>query len=281
MNQERLFFPAILKCVVCSSLLEGRQRRFCSYRCKVEGQSNAVYANQKRRGHSRKNKLLLEKGGECVRCGYERCSRALTFHHRDPTRKDFPLDIRNCANRSLKILAEEALKCDLLCANCHTEVENELYMKEMPSAEDFDYPVLPSEDSFSKILCVSCSSPLRGRQRRFCSRHCKIKRNSQTHFACQKRQGIRRKIALLLEKGGKCIRCGYANCLRALTFHHRDSTGKAFNLDVRTCGRCSPARLAAEAEKCDLLCLNCHAEVEEELYMARVQRPLVLNTEAC
>lgn len=117
-----------MKCVVCSSSLKGRQRRFCTYRCKVKGQSNAVYANQKRRGIFRKNKLLAEMGGKCIRCGYDRCLRALTFHHRDPATKEFPLDARNCSNRSHELLAAEADKCDLLCANCHAEAEEYLYL---------------------------------------------------------------------------------------------------------------------------------------------------------
>ena len=117
-----------MDCSVCSSPLTGRQRRFCSYRCKVKGQSNAVYANQKKRGLLRKNRLLLSKGGSCERCGYDRCLRALTFHHRNPESKAFPLDARNCSNRSDEILALEAEKCDLLCANCHAEVEEESYL---------------------------------------------------------------------------------------------------------------------------------------------------------
>ena len=118
-----------MKCVICSFLLKGRQRRFCSYRCKVKGQSNIVYANQKKRGLLRKSKLLAEYGGKCLRCGYDRCLRALTFHHRDPADKAFPLDARNCSNRSHEVLAAEAEKCDLLCANCHAEVEEDLYLR--------------------------------------------------------------------------------------------------------------------------------------------------------
>jgi hypothetical protein len=90
------------------------------------------------------------------------------------------------------------------------------------------------------------------------------------HFAYQKQQGVCRKKAFLLKKGGKCNRCGYANCLRALTFHHRNPEDKAFNLDVRTCGRRPSEQLTVEVEKCDLLCLNCHLEVEEKLYEARM-----------
>jgi predicted nucleic acid-binding Zn ribbon protein len=276
-----------MRCVVCSSLLQGLQRRFCSYRCKVRGQSNAIYANQKKRGISRKNKLLLEKGGKCARCGYDRCLRALTFHHRDPSSKAFPLDVRNCANRSLEILAAEASKCDLLCENCHRELEDELYragilqLGKTLSAPNLDARARAPGHSGSSLRCVSCSSALKGRQRRFCSHRCKSKEYSQVHFACQKRQGLNCKKALLLAKGGKCSRCGYAGCLRALTFHHRDPADKAFGLDVRSCGRRSPEALASEADKCDLLCANCHAEVEEELYLARSREPLVLDAEAC
>lgn len=290
MNGEQGNNPSFLKCVVCSSLLKGRHRRFCCYRCKVKGQSNAAYVNQKMRGVSRKNKLLLDKGGKCIRCGYERCLRALTFHHRDPSAKEFPLDIRNCANRSFEVLAAEALKCDLLCANCHREVEDELYwagvsqpllVGNTPSAQMLGSTASSLESSMIGLRCVSCSSPLKGRQRRYCSFRCKVKWSSQVHFACQKRQGLRLKNELLLAKGGKCSRCGYARCLRALTFHHFDPSLKCFALDVRTCGRRAPALLAAEAAKCELLCSNCHAEVEEELYLAQMQGPLVLDAEAC
>lgn len=87
-----------------------------------------MYANQKKRGLARKNQLLIEKGGKCIRCGYDRCLRSFAFHHRDPASKSLELDIRHCANRSLERLRAEADKCDLLCANCHGEVEEELYI---------------------------------------------------------------------------------------------------------------------------------------------------------
>src|SRR5689334_14616186 len=119
----------MMRCIICSSVLQGRRRIFCSFRCKIKGQSNANYANQKKRGLHRKNQLLLEKGGKCQRCGYDRCLRALTFHHRDPSTKAFPLDLRHCSNRNIELLALEAAKCDLLCANCHAEVEEEIYQQ--------------------------------------------------------------------------------------------------------------------------------------------------------
>lgn len=73
----------------------------------------------------------------------------------------------------------------------------------------------------------------------------------------------RRKVKELLieEAGGECALCGYARHPAALQFHHLDPTTKSFGLGVRGITR-SISRLRAEAEKCVLLCANCHAEVE-------------------
>lgn len=75
-----------------------------------------------RRRRKVKDILVAEAGGKCVLCGYSRHSAALQFHHRDPSTKAFGLGVRGIT-RSLARLREEALKCDLLCANCHAEVE--------------------------------------------------------------------------------------------------------------------------------------------------------------
>ena len=121
-------------CVICEQPLKGRQRRFCSSRCQVKGQSNADYTNQKARGWVRKLRLVEAKGARRQRCGYNRCMRALTFHHRDPSIKAFPLDARACSNRSEQSLAAEAAKCDLLCMNCHAEVEDEIVSARIQAA---------------------------------------------------------------------------------------------------------------------------------------------------
>lgn len=59
-----------------------------------------------------------------MRCGYDRCPRALVFHHRDPKTKSFSLSAN--MNRAWAKLEEEAKKCDLLCSNCHMELHYEL-----------------------------------------------------------------------------------------------------------------------------------------------------------
>jgi hypothetical protein len=60
-----------------------------------------------------------------VLCGYDRCARALEFHHLDPAEKRFSLANRGLS-RAIAVLREEAAKCVLLCSNCHAEVEDGL-----------------------------------------------------------------------------------------------------------------------------------------------------------
>ena len=69
--------------------------------------------------------LYLEYSGSscCLKCGYNKCPAALTFHHRDPNEKEFNIGGLNERIKTLSDLddtiKEELDKCDLLCANCH------------------------------------------------------------------------------------------------------------------------------------------------------------------
>lgn len=71
-----------------------------------------------------KNKTLAlqYKGGKCSLCGYNKCIKALEFHHLDPTKKEISLSA-SWGNNFEKIKLELD-KCVLLCANCHREVHN-------------------------------------------------------------------------------------------------------------------------------------------------------------
>lgn len=94
-----------------------KRRRDGGYRC-AKCRSEAV----SRRRREVKRMLVEEAGGSCAVCGYDRCASALAFHHLVPANKSFSLSHRGVA-RSLEKARAEALKCVLLCSNCHAEVE--------------------------------------------------------------------------------------------------------------------------------------------------------------
>lgn len=73
----------------------------------------------------RKEEIVALKGGKCSKCGYSKCIRALEFHHREPSEKEFSLTARELAGFAWETILKEAAKCDLLCANCHREIEDE------------------------------------------------------------------------------------------------------------------------------------------------------------
>lgn len=66
-------------------------------------------------------------GGSCYICGYKKNFSALIFHHCDPKKKKFKLDIRSLSNRKISRISDELKKCVLLCHNCHAEVHNPQY----------------------------------------------------------------------------------------------------------------------------------------------------------
>lgn len=75
----------------------------------------------------------------------------------------------------------------------------------------------------------------------------------------KRRKSLKRR--LVEEAGGRCILCGFDEHPAALQFHHVDPTTKSFEIAGGGLTR-SLARARAEAEKCVLLCANCHAQVE-------------------
>lgn len=77
-----------------------------------------------RRALQRRKNLYDQKGGKCQKCGYSKCARALSFHHRNPYEKKFGLTLNNLWSKNINEINQEAEKCDLLCSNCHAEVED-------------------------------------------------------------------------------------------------------------------------------------------------------------
>lgn len=97
----------------------------------------------------------------------------------------------------------------------------------------------------------------------FCSK-CWSKRQS-ANFAPQRRhRRLALKYAAVQAKGGCCQHCGYRKNLAALQFHHPDRAHKHENWHKLFWQVAHSSKhiktLAAQLEKCELLCANCHAE---------------------
>jgi hypothetical protein len=64
-----------------------------------------------------KETLVAEAGGKCVDCCGKFPPFMFDFDHRDPAEKQFAMSQKG--SLALDRFREEALKCDLVCANCH------------------------------------------------------------------------------------------------------------------------------------------------------------------
>lgn len=56
---------------------------------------------------------------KCERCGYDKNTAALCFHHLDPTKKDFEISVMSSYSKTE--VEQEIDKCIVLCHNCHME----------------------------------------------------------------------------------------------------------------------------------------------------------------
>lgn len=74
------------------------------------------------------------------------------------------------------------------------------------------------------------------------------------------------KKELVKYKGGACSICGYNKNIAVLSFHHlhNDNQQKEYNISIRMGNRCSLESLKKEADKCILVCENCHREIHQK-----------------
>jgi hypothetical protein len=66
-------------------------------------------------------------------------------------------------------------------------------------------------------------------------------------------------------KGGKCEKCGYKKCNRALEFHHTSPNEKDFTISKYSV--LSWNKVKIELDKCILICANCHRELHDDEYL--------------
>lgn len=112
--------------------------------------------------------------------------------------------------------------------------------------------------------CEICDTRLTNKQRKYCSAVCKSK--GYYKKVSVKERGYKKRLYLVNSKGGCCELCGYKKNLAAFNFHHIDPSIKLFNIDIRACTAYNIKKLEEEADKCMLLCSNCHSEIHYPQY---------------
>lgn len=85
-----------------------------------------------------------------------------------------------------------------------------------------------------------------------------------------------KKQKLIEYKGGKCVKCGYDKIEypRVFSFHHQNENEKDFSVAEHNY---SFDKLKIEADKCILLCANCHAEEHDTPFLIRRKNQPVNN----
>jgi hypothetical protein len=104
------------------------------------------------------------------------------------------------------------------------------------------------------------------------------------YYEKQQERAWSRKLELIKMMGGKCSICGYDKNIAALEFHHRNPEEKKFQLDSRHLSNTSMKRILEEADKCIILCSNCHKEAhypnqDKETLQRRVYTNKSLDSE--
>lgn len=118
-------------CLDCSPFGSGNTKKLekpgLTMREKKERDAEKYRKWQKKARLERKAKLVAMKGGKCSICGYDRCIKALEFHHKgDKEDKSFSVAANGMLARWEK-LVREVKKCILVCANCHREIHDGLH----------------------------------------------------------------------------------------------------------------------------------------------------------
>lgn len=68
------------------------------------------------------NEIKLKLG--CQRCGYNKCARALQFHHPNDD-KEHDVARMVAKGKNMELIKAEIKKCVCVCANCHMEIHDE------------------------------------------------------------------------------------------------------------------------------------------------------------
>lgn len=119
-----------------------------------------------------KNRIVEAMGGECVICGYNKCTTALALHHLDPSKKEIGFGAIRANPQSWNKIVEELRKCILVCSNCHAEIHEGI--TEIPKNvkmfnEEFSqYRVIKKDTYHSCPVCGNKTNIIN----KYCSLNC-------------------------------------------------------------------------------------------------------------
>ena len=110
------------KCIVCGEIKD--ESEFSVRHSNKDGSVNlrseckSCHSNAEMERYYQKQSFIDSKKTPCIKCGESRI-RCLSFHHIDPSEKDFTIGQLRKSN--LNVIELEIDKCICLCLNCHHE----------------------------------------------------------------------------------------------------------------------------------------------------------------
>lgn len=88
-----------------------------------------------------------------------------------------------------------------------------------------------------------------------------LNRGNQNHIEQSRKHRKLRQDFINSTKQKGCALCGYAKCMSALAYHHKDPSTKRDTISNMACRCASIEDIQEEINKCILLCQNCHHEL--------------------
>lgn len=245
------------KCSKCKlNPVVGKRSSYC-------GICNSLFT--RKRSTALKQKCIEYKGGKCCKCGYNKYLGALEFHHLNPLEKKFTFAKK--MHLDFEVLRLELDKCELVCVNCHREIDDQYgYLVDCSALKTTNKKNTFTKER-DKKLCNRCDCLKDLKEFYFLksyNRYVSSCRDCHKKIIVLKRN--KRKQEWVEYKGGKCCKCGYNKCLSALEFHHINPNDKLFTFsDKKSVSKKTDEELRLELDKCDLLCANCHREIENTI----------------
>lgn len=123
---------------------------------------------------NRRKQLMLQGfGSKCQICGYNKCQKALEFHHINPNEKELTL---SSGVFSWELTKTELKKCICVCSNCHREIHDGLVQVDT-SKQYFDESLVSDYNPKHSMpeeyydICPICGGK-KLKTQRACSRQC-------------------------------------------------------------------------------------------------------------